>query len=85
MMMLNRGLLMMTNTKFTKQEYILLMAALDNEQERYEITADWLFSRIPGYYDDVNLPKIKLFESIKQKLLLLEIDDEPAKFKGSTL
>ncbi len=67
---------LMTTTKFTKQESVLLIAALDNEQERYEITAEWLFSRIPGYYDDVYLPKIKLFESIKQKLLLLDIDDE---------
>jgi hypothetical protein len=66
----------MTNTKFTKQERALLIAALDNERERYEITADWLFSRLSGYYDEVYVPKIKLFESTKQKLLLLDIDEE---------
>ena len=30
-------------TKFTKRERDLLIAALDNEQERYERTAHWLF------------------------------------------
>jgi hypothetical protein len=53
-----------------------LIAALDNEQEPYEIIARWLFSRIPGYYDDIFMPKIKLFESIKQKLILLDREDE---------
>jgi hypothetical protein len=66
----------MTNTKFNKQERVLLIAALANEQERYEITASWLFSRIPGYYDDIYSPKIKLFESIKEKLILLDREDE---------
>ncbi len=50
----------MTKAKFTKQERILLIAALDNEQESYEIIVRWLFSRIPGYYDGIYLPKIKL-------------------------
>ena len=62
----------MTNAKFTKQERVLLIASLDNEQERYEIIACWLFSRIPGYYDDIYMPKIKLFESIKQRPILLD-------------
>jgi hypothetical protein len=66
----------MTTTEFTKQERDLLIAALDNQQERYEITAHWLFSRIQGYYDDVYQPKIKLFDSIRQKILLLDVDDE---------
>ena len=66
----------MTTTEFTKQERDLLIAALDNQQERYEITAHWLFSRIQGYYDDVYQPKIRLFESIRQKILLLDADDE---------
>jgi hypothetical protein len=65
----------MTPAKFTKQERVLLIAALDNEQERYEITADWLFSRIQGYHDDVYQPKIKLFESTRQKLLLLDVHE----------
>ncbi len=59
----------MTNAKFTKQELVLLIAALDNEQERYEILARWLFPHIPGYYDDIYVPKIKLFESISRSLL----------------
>jgi hypothetical protein len=67
---------LMTNTKFNKQERVLLIAALDHEQERYEITASWLFSRIPGYYDDIYSPKLKLFESIKEKLILLDREDE---------
>jgi hypothetical protein len=66
----------MTNTNFTKQERVLLIAALDNEQERYEIIASWLFSRIPGYYDDIYSPKLELFESLKQKLILLDTEDE---------
>jgi hypothetical protein len=66
----------MTNTNFTKQERVLLIAALDNEQERYEIIASWLFSRIPGYYDDIYSPKLKLFESLTQKLILLDTEDE---------
>ena len=33
----------MTNAKFTKQERILLIATLDNEQERYEIIARLAF------------------------------------------
>jgi hypothetical protein len=66
----------MTNAKFTKQERVILIAALDNDQERYEIVESWLFSRIPGYYNDIYLPKIKLFESIKQKLILLDTVDE---------
>jgi hypothetical protein len=66
----------MTNAKFTKQERVLLIAAFDNEQERYEIIARWLFSRIPGYYDDIYMPKIKLIESIKQRLILLDREDE---------
>ena len=66
----------MTTTEFTKQERDLLIAALDNQQERYEITAHWLFSRIQGYYDDVYQPKIRLFESIRQKILLLDVDGE---------
>jgi hypothetical protein len=67
---------LMINAKFTKQECVLLIAALDNNQERYEIVASWLFSRIPDYYNDIYLPKIKLFESIKQKLILLDTVDE---------
>jgi hypothetical protein len=66
----------MTNAKFTKQERVILIAALDNDQERYEMIASWLFSRIPGYYNDIYLSKIKLFESIKQKLILLNTEDE---------
>jgi hypothetical protein len=66
----------MTNAKFTKQERVLLIAALDNDQERYEIIASWLFSHIPGYHEDIYLPIIKLFESIKQKLILLDREDE---------
>jgi hypothetical protein len=66
----------MTTIKFTKQERELLIAALDNQQERYEITAHWLFSRIQGYYDDVYQPKIRLFESIRQKILLFDVNDE---------
>jgi hypothetical protein len=66
----------MTTTEFTKQERDLLIAALDNQQEHYEITAHWLFSRIQGYYDDVYQPKIRLFESIRRKILLLDVDDE---------
>ena len=66
----------MTNAKFTKQERLLLIAALGNEQERYEIVARWLFSRIPGYYNDIYMPKIKHFESIKQKLILLDKEDK---------
>jgi hypothetical protein len=62
---------LMANAKFTKQERVLLIAALTNEQERYEIIARWLFSRIPGYYDDIYLPK-----SIEQKLILLDREDE---------
>jgi hypothetical protein len=66
----------MTTIEFTKQERDLLIAALDNQQERYEITAHWLFSGIQGYYDDVYQPKIRLFESIRQMILLLNVDDE---------
>ena len=66
----------MTNAKFTKQERVILIAALDNDQERYEIVESWLFSRIPGYYNDIYLPKIKLFESIKEKLILLDREDK---------
>ena len=66
----------MTNAKFTKQERVFLIAALDNNQERYEIVASWLFSRIPDYYNDIYLPKNKLFESIKQKLILLDREDK---------
>ena len=66
----------MTTIKFTKQERELLIAALDNQQERYEITAHWLFSRIQDYYDDVYQPKIRLFELIRQKILLLDVDGE---------
>jgi hypothetical protein len=66
----------MTTTEFTKQERDLLIAAIDNQQERYEIIAHWLFSRIQGYYDDVYQPKIRLFESIRRKILLLDVDDE---------
>jgi hypothetical protein len=66
----------MTTTEFTKQERDLLIAALDNQQERYEITAHWLFSRIQGYYDDAYQPKIRLFELIRQKILLLDVDDD---------
>ena len=66
----------MTTTEFTKQERDLLIAALDSQQERYEITAHWLFSRIQGYYDDVYQPKIRLFESIRHKILLLDVDGE---------
>jgi len=65
----------MTDAKFTKQERVLLIAALNSEQERYEIISRWLFSRIPGYYQDVYLPKIKLFELIKQKIILLDRED----------
>jgi hypothetical protein len=75
-MLLQEMSAVMTTTKFTKQERELLIAALDNQQERYEITAHWLFSRIQGYYDDVYQPKIKLFDSIRQKILLLDVDDE---------
>jgi hypothetical protein len=75
-MLLQEMSAVMTTTKFTKQERELLIAALDNQQERYEITAHWLFSRIQGYYDDVYQPKIRLFESIRQKILLLDVDDE---------
>ena len=66
----------MTTAEFIKQERELLIAALDNQQERYEITAHWLFSRIQGYYDAVYQPRIRLFDSIRQKILLLDIDDE---------
>lgn len=66
----------MTNAKFTKQVRVLLIAALDNEQQHYEIIARWLFSRIPDYYNDIYMPKIKLFESIKQKLILLDREDK---------
>jgi hypothetical protein len=65
-----------TNTKFTKQERALLIAALDNEYERYEIIARWLMSRMPGSFEKFYLPKIRLIESTKQKLLLLDVDDE---------
>jgi hypothetical protein len=63
----------MTTTEFTKQEHDLLIAALDNQQERYEITAQWLFSRIQGYYDDVYRPKIRLFESIRQPCRVVKL------------
>jgi hypothetical protein len=67
----------MTTAEFTKQERELLIAvALDNQQELYEITAHWLFSRIQGYYDNLYHPKIRLFESIRQKILLLDVYDE---------
>jgi len=66
----------MTTTEFTKQERDLLIAALDNQQERYEITVHWLFSHIQGYYDEVYQPKIRLFESIRQRILLLDVDDD---------
>ena len=67
----------MTNARFTKQERVLLIAAaLDNDQERYEIIASWLYSRIPGYHEDIYLPKIKHLESIKQKLILLDTEEE---------
>ena len=36
----------------------------------------WLFLRIPGFYDDIYLPKIKLFESIKSQLILVDREDE---------
>ena len=36
----------MIATEFTKRERDLLIAALDNEQERYERTAHWLFLHI---------------------------------------
>ena len=75
-MLLQEMSAVMTTTKFTKQERDLLIAALDNQQERYEITAHWLFSRIQGYYDDVYQPKIRLFESVRQKILLLDVDGE---------
>ena len=67
----------MTNTKLTKQERLLLMAALNNEQERYERKASCgFFSRIAGYYDDIYSPKIKLLESIKQKLIPLDTEED---------
>jgi hypothetical protein len=67
----------MTTTEFTKQKRNLLIAvALDNQQECCEITAHWLFSRIQSYYDDIYQPKIRLFESIRQRVLLLDVDDD---------
>jgi hypothetical protein len=67
----------MTTTEFTKQKRNLLIAvALDNQQEWCEITAHWLFSRIQSYYDDIYQPKIRLFESIRQRVLLLDVDDD---------
>lgn len=36
----------MIATEFTKRERDLLIAALDNEQERYKRTAYWLFLHI---------------------------------------
>ena len=63
-------------TKFTKRERDLLIAALDNEQERYERTAHWLFLHIQGYYDAVYPSKIRLFQWISKKILLLDVDDD---------
>lgn len=66
----------MTTTKFTEQERELLIEALDDELERLDLTARWLLSRIPGSFEKFSLPKIRLIESTKQKLLHLDLYDE---------
>ena len=67
---------LMTTTKFTEQERELLIAALDNELERLDITARWLLSRIPGSFERHYMPKIRLIDSIREKLLLLDVDEK---------
>jgi hypothetical protein len=65
----------MIATEFTKRERDLLIGALDNEQERYERTTHWLFLHIRTY-DAVYPSKIRLFQWISKKILLLDVDDD---------